>query len=66
MDSISSTLQKRCNRSAMLLTSSKKSFAKHKSILFVGTKKQAKVVVSELAEAMRRILCLRTLAGRDA
>ena len=40
--------------------------AKHKSILFVGTKKQAKAVVRECAEAMRRILCLRTLARRNA
>ncbi len=35
---------------------------KHRSILFVGTKKQAKSVVRELAEAVRRILRLRTLA----
>ncbi len=40
--------------------------SKHKSILFVGTKKQAKSVVRELAEAVRRILRVRTLAGRHA
>ncbi len=38
--------------------------AKHKSILFVGTKKQAKAVLRELRR-MRRILCLRTLARWD-
>ncbi len=44
----------------------KTSVERHKSILFVGTKKQAKAVLREIAEAVWRVLCLRALARWNA
>ena len=40
--------------------------AEGKSVLFVGTKKQAQESIREEAEPRRRFLCQRPLAGRHA
>ena len=50
MASTSLTLPKRCSKSALLCRLLKPSLDKRKSVLIVGTKKQAKIVVRECAE----------------
>ena len=57
-------LQKLCSKFAMPSKLSSDIVAKHKSILFVGTKKQAKAVVRELAEQCGEFyVCERWLGG---
>ena len=57
-------LLKLCSKSAMRLKWCRDVVAKHKSILFVGTKKQAKAVLTELAEQCGEFyVCERWLGG---